>query len=111
MLYRLPTEIVDRLILPLGDIDEKEKVRDLVRDFGVFNADDKDSQEICFIPDDDYVKYLEQRGIFAKEGDFIDERPVKPLESIAGSSITPSVSEKALVLPSENLGLSQRSIP
>ena len=72
MLYRLPAEIVDRLILPLGDIDEKEKVRDLVRDFGVFNADDKDSQEICFIPDDDYVKYLEQRGIFAKEGDFID---------------------------------------
>ena len=72
MLYRLPAEIVDRLILPLGEIDDKEKVRDLVRDFGVFNADDKDSQEICFIPDDDYVKYLEQRGIFAKEGDFID---------------------------------------
>ncbi|MBR6500099.1 MAG: tRNA 2-thiouridine(34) synthase MnmA [Firmicutes bacterium] len=72
MLYRLPAKIVDRLILPLGEIDDKEKVRDLVRDFGVFNADDKDSQEICFIPDDDYVKYLEQRGIFAKEGDFID---------------------------------------
>ncbi|MBO5666152.1 MAG: tRNA 2-thiouridine(34) synthase MnmA [Firmicutes bacterium] len=72
MLYRLPAKIVDRLILPLGEIDDKEKVRDLVRDFGVFNADDKDSQEICFIPDDDYVKYLEQRGIYAKEGDFID---------------------------------------
>ena len=72
MLYRLPAEIVDRLLLPLGDIDDKEKVRDLVRDFGVFNADDKDSQEICFIPDDDYVKYLDQRGIYAKEGDFID---------------------------------------
>lgn len=72
MLYRLPAEIVDRLILPLGEIDDKEKVRNLVRDFGVFNADDKDSQEICFIPDDDYVKYLEQRGIYAKEGDFID---------------------------------------
>ncbi|MBQ8590248.1 MAG: tRNA 2-thiouridine(34) synthase MnmA [Firmicutes bacterium] len=73
MLYRLPAEIVDRLILPLGEIDDKEKVRDLVRDFGVFNADAKDSQEICFIPDDDYVKYLEQRGFYAKEGDFIDQ--------------------------------------
>ena len=72
MLYRLPREIVDRLILPLGEIDDKEKVRDLVRDFGVFNADDKDSQEICFIPDDDYVNYLAQRGIHAVEGDFID---------------------------------------
>lgn len=72
MLYRLPQDILQRLILPLGEVENKAQVRQLVRDFGVFNADAADSQEICFIPDDDYVKYLNDRGIFAEEGDFID---------------------------------------
>lgn len=72
MLYRLPQEILRRLLLPLGEISDKETVRQLVRDFGVFNADASDSQEICFIPDGDYVDYLSRRGIRSVEGDFID---------------------------------------
>lgn len=72
MLYRLPEEILRRLILPLGEIEDKKQVRELVRGFGIFNADASDSQEICFIPDGDYVEYLQSRGVKIKEGDFLD---------------------------------------
>lgn len=72
MLYRLSQDILQRLILPLGEMADKEQVRELVRGFGVFNADAADSQEICFIPDGDYVEYLRRRGVEAKEGSFLD---------------------------------------
>ncbi len=72
MLYRLPQDILQRLLLPLGEVADKEQVRDRVRQSGIFNADAADSQEICFIPDGDYISYLKERGISSCPGDFID---------------------------------------
>lgn len=70
MLYRLPREILDRLILPLGEF-EKEDVRQIARDLELSCADAPDSMEICFIPDGDYVGYIRARGGQPKEGHFI----------------------------------------
>ena len=49
MLYRLPQEILSRLILPIGSY-EKPEIRDMAGQLELFNADKPDSQEICFIP-------------------------------------------------------------
>ncbi len=71
MLYRLPEDILSMLILPLSDA-EKSDVRELVRGSGLAAADAKDSQEICFLPDNDYPAFIESvRGEFP-EGNFID---------------------------------------
>lgn len=73
MLYRLEQETVSRLLMPLDEIDDKEKVRELARSRALVNADDRDSQEICFIDDDDnYKDFLKRRGITGSTGDFVD---------------------------------------
>lgn len=72
MLYRLEQEVLSRLMFPLGEYENKERVRSLARSQNLNNADKKDSQEICFIPDNDYGSFLEVRGCKAVPGDFVD---------------------------------------
>ena len=72
MLYRLGQEFLSRLIFPLGEFDDKEQIRDIARSVNLSNAEKKDSQEICFVPDDDYVAYMAERGCTAVPGDYVD---------------------------------------
>lgn len=50
-------DIVQKCIFPLGGLT-KEEVRDIAREIGLPVAEKKDSQEICFIPDNDYKTCL-----------------------------------------------------
>ena len=70
MLYRLGRDILDRLILPLGEF-EKSAVRDIAHDIDLRCADAPDSMEICFIPDGDYSAFIRARGMTPKAGRFI----------------------------------------
>ncbi len=72
MLYRLPQNILSKLILPLAS-DEKTDVRALAREAGLSSADAKDSQEICFLPDNDYPSFIEKARGGVEKGNFIDE--------------------------------------
>ena len=73
MLYRLPECYIMRLILPLGEVENKDVIRNFVRNHNLSNADAKDSQEICFITDEkSYTDYLKERGVDSKEGNFVD---------------------------------------
>ncbi|MDX9887642.1 MAG: tRNA 2-thiouridine(34) synthase MnmA [Anaerovoracaceae bacterium] len=73
-LYRLPQKVISRLIMPLGDISHKDDVRALVREKDLSNAGLRDSQEICFIgKGDNYISFLESKGIKSQPGNFIDE--------------------------------------
>ena len=70
MLYRLSQEVLSRLIMPLGTLD-KDEVRQTARLNSFAAADAPDSQENCFIPDNDYAAYIKAKGIVCKEGNFI----------------------------------------
>ncbi len=79
MLYRLPQEIISRLIFPLAEFAEKESVRNIARKNGLSSAEKSDSQEICFIDNSvDYVDFIknfngdseDKTGI--EEGNFIN---------------------------------------
>ena len=70
MLYRLGGELLDRLILPLGEF-EKDDVREIARDIGLSCADAPDSMEICFIPDGDHAAFIRSRGMQPKAGRFL----------------------------------------
>ena len=73
MLYRLPQEIISRLIFPLAEFAEKESVRNIARKNGLSSAEKSDSQEICFVEDDDYAKFItDYSGYKPKEGDILD---------------------------------------
>ena len=73
-LYRLPQKIIKRLIMPLGEISDKNDVRALLNQKELSNADLRDSQEICFIgKGDNYIGYLEESGVKSNPGNFIDQ--------------------------------------
>lgn len=72
MLYRLPQNILSRLVLPLSDLT-KEEVRDSAAAAGISVANRADSQEICFLPEGNHTEYIESRAGKSPEGDFIDE--------------------------------------
>lgn len=70
MLYRLDQRILSRLLLPLASL-EKDEVRTIATALGVSAAEKPDSQENCFIPDNDYAGYLERHYGKSKSGLFI----------------------------------------
>lgn len=70
MLARLPQNILRRVIFPLRDYD-KLSIRDKARAFHIPVAEKPDSMEICFIPNDDYGTWLEERGALCLPGDFV----------------------------------------
>ena len=70
MLCRLTKEQVSRLTLPLGGY-EKKQVRALAEEFGLPAAHKKDSMEICFIPDKDYVGWISRHAALPGPGNFV----------------------------------------
>ena len=70
MLCRLLPGQVARLLLPLGAY-EKTETRALAERFGIPVAHKPDSMEICFIPDKDYVGWMERRAPLPGKGDFV----------------------------------------
>ena len=71
-LWSLNKNDLSKILFPLGNYTKNE-VRSIARENGFLNADRDDSQDICFIPDGDYVKFLEQHGnVKFKGGNFID---------------------------------------
>ncbi len=71
-LYPLSQEILSHLLLPLGEY-EKEQVRGIAEEAGLCNARRPDSQDICFVPDGDYVSFLTRfGGLKPESGDFVD---------------------------------------
>src|SRR6056297_354535 len=66
-----------RTIFPLGSY-EKTEIRDMAEEFGLTKVADKpDSYEICFVPDDNYRRFLKDRvdGLEerVKGGKFVDQ--------------------------------------
>lgn len=73
MLYQLTQEQLSHLLLPVGEY-EKSDIRDHARAAGLENADKSDSQDICFIPDGDYARFLRQYGgVEMTPGEFVDK--------------------------------------
>lgn len=57
VLYRLTQDQLSRLVFPLGDYT-KQEVRSIAERFRLPVATGEESQEICFIPDNDYRSFL-----------------------------------------------------
>lgn len=70
MLYRLDQRVLSRLLLPLAHLP-KDKVRSIAAELGLSCASKPDSQEICFIPDNDYAGYIEKCCGRSEPGVFI----------------------------------------
>ena len=73
-LFTLSQEQLGRILFPLGGMTKPE-VRRLAAHFSLRVAEKGESQEICFIPDNDYVRFLEEeRGALDLAGEIVDSR-------------------------------------
>jgi len=57
-LFEVPREHLPRASLPIGELDGKSRIRAIARRLGLQVHDKPDSQDICFVPDSDYVALL-----------------------------------------------------
>ena len=72
VLYNLTQEQLSHILMPLGDY-EKDEIRKIAEENNLINAKRRDSQEICFIEDDDYVRFIRERYSYVpKKGNFVD---------------------------------------
>jgi len=74
-LYGVKSKQLPSLLFPIGGM-EKSEVREVAQKYDLFLANKKESQDICFVPDEGYQKFImDQVGeaVFAP-GDFIDEK-------------------------------------
>lgn len=98
VLSRLTQDQLSRVLLPLGELDKKA-ARAIAEEKGLSPAHRKDSQDICFIPDGDYLSFLErERGESYPAGDFVDQTG-KPLGRHRGAAGYTLGQRKGLGLP------------
>ena len=70
-LYNLTQEQLSRTLMPVGAYT-KEEIREMAEKLGFRVAHKPDSQEICFVPDQDYAGFIERTtGENSKEGNFV----------------------------------------
>lgn len=74
VLYTLTQETLSKVRFPLGEMT-KEEVRRIAIEQGFINAEKKESQDICFVPDGDYAKAIELfSGKTYPKGKFVDKK-------------------------------------
>jgi tRNA-specific 2-thiouridylase len=72
VLWQLTSEQLARTRFPLGELT-KDEVRDIAQANGFCNANRRDSQDICFVPDGDYVSFIEHNSdLKFPAGKFVD---------------------------------------
>ena len=72
-LYNLTQHQLSHTLMPVGEYT-KDEIREMAAEIGLVVANKPDSQEICFIPDHDYAKFIEENtDCRLEEGNFVDK--------------------------------------
>ena len=75
VLWNIPKELIEHVLFPLADFDNKEEIRQIARDNNLKIANKPDSEDICFIPDGNYKKFLENNSnIRPKVGNIVNSK-------------------------------------
>lgn len=61
-LYTLTQAQLSRSLMPLGHLSGKQETRRIAAELGLALADKPDSQEICFVPREGYVSFLQSKA-------------------------------------------------
>ena len=75
VLWNIPKHLIEHIIFPLADFEDKEQIRKIARDHDLKVANKPDSEDICFVPEGNYKKFLENNSdIRPKEGDIVNSK-------------------------------------
>ncbi len=70
VLYSMTQDQLAHTLFPVGDLN-KDEIRKIAEENSLINADKPDSQDICFIPDGDYGKFITNNVGEQKKGDIV----------------------------------------
>lgn len=73
VLYFLNQNTLPKVLFPLGEFYDKSQVREIAQKYGFVTADKEESQDICFVPDGNYAKFITfKTGKKSIKGNFVD---------------------------------------
>lgn len=72
VLWNIPKELIEHVIFPLANFESKDEIRQIARENNLKVANKPDSEDICFVPDGNYKKFLESHSkIKPKQGNIV----------------------------------------
>ena len=75
VLWNIPKEIIGHILFPLAEFEDKEQIREIARHNNLKVANKPDSEDICFIPDGNYKKFLEENSnIKPRQGNIVNSK-------------------------------------
>ena len=73
VLWNIPKDLIEHVVFPLGDFESKDEIRKIASENNLKVANKPDSEDICFIPDGNYKKFLENNSdIKPKVGNIVN---------------------------------------
>lgn len=73
VLYNITKDLLDKVLFPLSDFENKSEIRAIASEYNLPVATKPDSEDICFIPDGNYKKFLEENSdIKANPGNIVN---------------------------------------
>lgn len=75
VLWNIPKDLIEHVLFPLADFEDKEQIRAIARENNLKVANKPDSEDICFVPDGNYKRFLEENSdISPRSGNIVDLR-------------------------------------
>ncbi|MBP3503259.1 MAG: tRNA 2-thiouridine(34) synthase MnmA [Clostridia bacterium] len=75
VLWNIPKALIEHVLFPLSDFESKDEIRAIARKSNLKVANKPDSEDICFVPDGNYKKFLETNSdIKPKEGNIVNSK-------------------------------------
>lgn len=62
VLWNIPKDVIEHMLFPLAEFKTKDEIREIAKKNNLKVANKPDSEDICFIPDGDYKKFLENNS-------------------------------------------------
>ena len=62
VLWNIPKELLGHVLFPLADFKSKDKIREIAAKNSLIVANKPDSEDICFVPDGNYKRFLEENS-------------------------------------------------
>lgn len=75
VLWNIPKELIEHIVFPLAEFESKEEIREIARKNNLKVANKPDSEDICFVPDGNYKKFLENNSnLKPKQGNIVNSK-------------------------------------
>ena len=75
VLWSISKDLISHILFPLSDFSTKDEIREIARKNNLKVANKPDSEDICFIPDGNYKKFLEiNSNIKPKKGNIVNSK-------------------------------------